>query len=115
MMIATLLLTCLIFLAIGWTAPPYLCHRALHRRASSASHRQTAAGTISQDLKTGFLVGSTPKSQQIAILIGTLRVVHYPRSDPDEAESVRHGFTFPSRAMRTSHSRRAFTPIRPIT
>jgi len=28
--------------------------------------------TISQDLKTGFLVGSTPKSQQIAILIGTL-------------------------------------------
>src|SRR6266853_1733887 len=29
-------------------------------------------GTISQDLKTGFLVGSTPKAQQIAILIGTL-------------------------------------------
>jgi hypothetical protein len=29
-------------------------------------------GTTSQDLKTGFLVGSTPKYQQIAILIGAL-------------------------------------------
>ena len=28
------------------------------------------AGNTSQDLKTGFLVGSTPKYQQIAILIG---------------------------------------------
>ena len=27
-------------------------------------------GTTSQDLKTGFLVGATPKYQQIAILIG---------------------------------------------
>ena len=29
-------------------------------------------GTISQDLKTGFLIGATPRSQQIAILIGAL-------------------------------------------
>jgi hypothetical protein len=29
-------------------------------------------GTTSQDLKTGFLVGSTPKFQQIAILVGAL-------------------------------------------
>src|SRR3989449_8449834 len=29
-------------------------------------------GTTSQDLKTGFLVGSTPKYQQIAILCGAL-------------------------------------------
>jgi len=29
-------------------------------------------GTTSQDLKTGFLVGATPKYQQIAILIGAL-------------------------------------------
>jgi hypothetical protein len=29
-------------------------------------------GTTSQDLKTGFLVGATPKSQQIAILFGAL-------------------------------------------
>jgi uncharacterized oligopeptide transporter (OPT) family protein len=29
-------------------------------------------GTTSQDLKTGFLIGSTPRSQQIAILVGAL-------------------------------------------
>ena len=29
-------------------------------------------GTTSQDLKTGFLVGSTPRNQQIAILVGAL-------------------------------------------
>ena len=29
-------------------------------------------GTTSQDLKTGFLVGATPKYQQYAILVGTL-------------------------------------------
>ncbi len=31
-------------------------------------------GTTSQDLKTGFLVGATPRLQQISILIGALRV-----------------------------------------
>jgi hypothetical protein len=30
------------------------------------------AGNTSQDLKTGFLVGSTPRRQQIAILVGAL-------------------------------------------
>ena len=29
-------------------------------------------GTTSQDLKTGYLVGATPRLQQIAILIGAL-------------------------------------------
>src|SRR5213079_2819445 len=70
MMIATLLLTCLIFLAIGWTAPPYFVTAlSIGGIVCIASSN---GGTISQDLKTGFLVGSTPKSQQIAILIGTL-------------------------------------------
>src|SRR3989449_10636148 len=30
------------------------------------------AGNTSQDLKTGFLVGATPRRQQIAILVGAL-------------------------------------------
>ena len=69
MMIATLLLTCLIFLIIGWTAPPYFVTAlSIGGIVCIASSN---GGTISQDLKTGFLVGSTPKSQQIAILIGT--------------------------------------------
>src|SRR3977135_3227644 len=70
MMIATLLLTCLIFLAIGWTAPPYFVTAlSIGGIVCIASSN---GGTISQDLKTGFLVGSTPRSPQIAILIGTL-------------------------------------------
>src|SRR5256884_6563244 len=70
MMIATVLLTCLIFLAIGWTAPPYFVTALSIGGIVCIS--SSNGGTISQDLKTGFLVGSTPKSQQIAILIGTL-------------------------------------------
>lgn len=70
MMIATLLLTCLIFLLIGWTAPPYFVTAlSIGGIVCIASSN---GGTISQDLKTGFLVGATPRSQQIAILIGTL-------------------------------------------
>ena len=68
--VATLLLTCLIFLIIGWTAPPYFVTAlSIGGIVCIASSN---GGTTSQDLKTGFLIGSTPKYQQIAILIGTL-------------------------------------------
>src|SRR5438876_1992884 len=70
MTVATLLLTCLIFLLVGWTGGPYyvtaLSVGAIVCIASSN------AGSTSQDLKTGFLVGSTPRLQQIAILAGAL-------------------------------------------
>jgi putative OPT family oligopeptide transporter len=70
MAVATLLFTCLIFLVIGWTGGPYyvtaLSVGAIVCIASSN------AGTTSQDLKTGYLVGSTPRLQQYAILIGAL-------------------------------------------
>jgi len=70
MTVATLLITCLVFLAIGWTGSAYyvtaLSIGAIVCIASSNG------GTTSQDLKTGFLVGATPKHQQIAILIGAL-------------------------------------------
>ena len=70
MTVATLLLTCLIFLLIGWTGPGYyvtaLSIGAIVCIASSNG------GTTSQDLKTGFLVGATPRHQQVAILIGAL-------------------------------------------
>ncbi len=70
MTIATVLLTCLIFVILGWTAPPYFVTAlSIGGIVCIASSN---GGTISQDLKTGFLVGSTPRSQQIAILIGTL-------------------------------------------
>jgi putative OPT family oligopeptide transporter len=70
MTVATLLFTCLIFLALGWTGPGYyvtaLSVGAIVCIASSNG------GTTSQDLKTGFLIGSTPRFQQIAILVGAL-------------------------------------------
>jgi putative OPT family oligopeptide transporter len=70
MTIATLLLTCLAFLALGWTDRMfYLTALSVGGIVCIASSN---GGTTSQDLKTGFLVGSTPRSQQIAILIGAL-------------------------------------------
>ena len=68
MTVATLLLTCLVFLVIGWTGPAYYV-TALSVGAVVCIAASNG-GTTSQDLKTGFLVGATPKYQQIAILIG---------------------------------------------
>jgi len=68
MTVATLLLTCLIFLVVGWTGSTYyVTALSIGGIVCIASSN---GGTTSQDLKTGFLVGSTPSSQQIAILIG---------------------------------------------
>ncbi|RYY55695.1 MAG: OPT family oligopeptide transporter [Chitinophagaceae bacterium] len=70
MTIATLMGTCLIFIAVGWTGKLYepmalvvgglICIAAAN------------AGATSQDLKTGYLVGATPKYQQIALFIGAI-------------------------------------------
>lgn len=70
MTVATLLLTCLVFLFVGWTGPHYFV-TALSI-GGIVCIAISNGGTTSQDLKTGFLVGSTPKFQQIAILFGTL-------------------------------------------
>jgi putative OPT family oligopeptide transporter len=70
MTVATLLLTCLVFLIVKWTAPPYFV-TALSI-GGIVCIAASNGGTTSQDLKTGFLVGATPKYQQIAILVGAL-------------------------------------------
>jgi putative OPT family oligopeptide transporter len=70
MTVATLLLTCLIFLIVGWVGPAYFVTAlSIGGIVCIASSN---GGTTSQDLKTGFLVGATPKYQQIAILVGAL-------------------------------------------
>jgi putative OPT family oligopeptide transporter len=70
MTIATLILTCTIFVALGWTgdyyAPVALCVGAVICIAAAQ------AGGTSQDLKTGYLVGATPIYQQIGLLIGVV-------------------------------------------
>lgn len=70
MTIATLMGTCLIFIAVGWTGKVYepmalvvggmICIAAAN------------AGATSQDLKTGYIVGATPKNQQMALFIGAI-------------------------------------------
>jgi putative OPT family oligopeptide transporter len=70
MTVATLLLTCLVFLIVGWTGPHYFV-TALSI-GGIVCIAASNGGTTSQDLKTGFLVGSTPRLQQIAILCGAL-------------------------------------------
>jgi putative OPT family oligopeptide transporter len=71
MTVATLLITCLCFLALGWTAadPYFVTALSIGGIVCIAASN---GGTTSQDLKTGFWVGSTPRNQQIAILIGAL-------------------------------------------
>jgi putative OPT family oligopeptide transporter len=70
MTVATLLITSLIFFALGWVTPPYKV--AALSIAAIACIAISNGGTTSQDLKTGYLVGATPSRQQIAILVGSL-------------------------------------------
>ncbi len=70
MTVATLLFTCLIFLLMGWTGGQYYV-TALSVGAIVCIAASNA-GTTSQDLKTGYLVGATPRLQQYAILAGAL-------------------------------------------
>lgn len=69
MTVATLLLTCLVFLLLGWTAPDPYFVTALSV-GGIVCIAASNGGTTSQDLKTGFWVGGTPWKQQIAILVG---------------------------------------------
>jgi putative OPT family oligopeptide transporter len=70
MTIATLMATCMVFVLVGRTGDVYqsvaLCVGALVCIAAAN------AGATSQDLKTGFLVGATPRRQQVGFIIGVL-------------------------------------------
>jgi putative OPT family oligopeptide transporter len=68
MAIATLMATCALFLARGWTSAAY---GALALSIGGIVCIAAAnAGNTSQDLKTGFLVGATPSAQQIGLFLG---------------------------------------------
>jgi OPT family oligopeptide transporter len=70
MTIATIMGTCLIFLAVGWGGKAYE-PMALVVGGMVCIAASNAGGT-SQDLKTGFLVGATPRYQQLAVCIGVI-------------------------------------------
>jgi putative OPT family oligopeptide transporter len=70
MTVATLMVTCLIFLALGMISPrDRLLALSIAAVVCIASSN---GGTTAQSLKTGFLVGGTPKAMQYAILFGAL-------------------------------------------
>lgn len=70
MTIATIMGTCLVFIAVGWTGkvfePMVLVVGGMICIAAAN------AGATSQDLKTGFILGATPRAQQIALFIGAI-------------------------------------------
>ncbi|HTN51471.1 MAG TPA: oligopeptide transporter, OPT family [Anaeromyxobacter sp.] len=70
MTVATLLLTSLAFLALGWVTPVHKF--AALSIAAVVCIAASSGGSTSQDLKTGYLVGATPWRQQVAILVGTV-------------------------------------------
>ena len=70
MTIATLLGTSAIFLLFGWTD---LAGKATALMVGTAvCIASSIAGDTSQDLKTGFLLGATPRFQQIGELVGVM-------------------------------------------
>ena len=68
MSIATLMATCAIFFVAGWTAPKYAVLALMI--GGIVCIAAAIAGATSQDLKTGYLVGSTPFWQQMGLLVG---------------------------------------------
>ena len=70
MAIATLMATCGVFLAVGWTSPAYGALALMI--GGTVCIAAANAGNTSQDLKTGFLVGATPSAQQKGLFLGVL-------------------------------------------
>jgi len=68
MTIATLMGTCLLFVALGWTGSAYQATALMV--GAMVCIAASNAGNTSQDLKTGYLVGATPFYQQIGLIIG---------------------------------------------
>jgi OPT family oligopeptide transporter len=70
MTIATLMGTCLIFTSVGWSGqffePLALVVGGMICIAAAN------AGATSQDLKTGYIVGATPRYQQLALFVGAI-------------------------------------------
>ncbi|HSP94354.1 MAG TPA: oligopeptide transporter, OPT family [Thermoanaerobaculia bacterium] len=70
MTIATIMATCIVFVVIGWKGDIY---QAVALSVGAIVCVAAAnAGATSQDLKTGFLVGATPKLQQWGFIIGVV-------------------------------------------
>lgn len=70
MTIATLMGTCLVFISVGWTGEVYEPMALVV--GSMICIAAANAGATSQDLKTGYIVGATPRYQQLALFVGAV-------------------------------------------
>lgn len=98
MTIATLMLTALLFVAARWTSGAYPA--VALSVGGIVCIAAAVGGATSQSLKTGFLVGATPRQAEIAMIIGALTSVlvigftlvglnrAYTRIDPLALEGV---------------------------
>ncbi len=68
--IMTLLISLLSFMALGWKDASFMLMAAMVSCVVAIAI--CIAADTSQDLKTGFLLGATPRAQQIGMMIGTL-------------------------------------------
>src|SRR5213593_4140881 len=102
MTIASLIGITLVFLLLGWTG---IDHRVQAISIACVIAVAVAnGGNTSQDLKTGFLVGATPRRQQIAILVGAVvsalavgwTLTFLNRSYQYEVPETHPGFTAPA-------------------
>jgi putative OPT family oligopeptide transporter len=73
MTIGVLMATCGVFLLVGWEGSAYA--RLALMIGAVVCIAISNAGTCSQDLKTGYLLGATPVKQQGALLVGVLTSV----------------------------------------
>ena len=110
MTIATLMATAMVFVGVGWTGSAYepmalvvggmVCIAAAN------------GGATSQDLKTGFLVGATPRAQQISLFVGAIAsavVIGWTVNllDTPTADAATPPASTTSSAPRSSRRRRA--------
>lgn len=109
MTIAVLMATCGLFLAVGWEGPSY--SRLALMVGAIVCIAISNAGTCSQDLKTGYLVGATPIRQQGALLIGVLTSVlavgwttYLLNSSRAEEIAVEQAFRAPAELVARSES-----------
>lgn len=70
MTIATVMGTSLIFITVGWTGQVY--EPLVLVVGGMVCIAAANAGATSQDLKSGYIVGATPRNQQIALFIGAI-------------------------------------------
>ena len=75
MTIATLLGTSSLFLLLGWRGPEAMAQALVIGAVVAVA--ASIAGDTSQDLKSGFLLGATPRRQQIGELIGVVTAVTF--------------------------------------